>query len=281
MPTEIKGQPSRRRGSRRGKPILKPMSVETRYRVALIRLNRLLKQQTSLISQMFVNGETEKAIIQRVQRELEQANIDFDDVAERITTDMIRATSESNKRRTQSALRKALGVNSVEILDTPEVREVIENAFDENINLIKTIPEEHFNLVKKAVIDNFKGEKFREGSLVDRLVQIGGITDNRARRIARDQTAKFNTSISAERQQSVGISKYRWRTSKDIRVTGAPGGPNRPNSAHGNHFEREGKVFSWSKPPPDGHPGQAILCRCTAEPILNIDEILSNAVRIQ
>jgi len=34
------------------------------------------------------------------------------------------------------------------------------------------------------------------------------------------------------------------------------------------HVAREGKEFSWKNPPDDGHPGEPINCRCTAEPVL-------------
>jgi uncharacterized protein with gpF-like domain len=34
------------------------------------------------------------------------------------------------------------------------------------------------------------------------------------------------------------------------------------------HFDREGRTFTWADPPDDGHPGEAINCRCQAEPDL-------------
>ena len=41
---------------------------------------------------------------------------------------------------------------------------------------------------------------------------------------------------------------------------------------HGNHWDREGKVYEWNNPPPDGNPGMPINCRCYAEPIFDIEE---------
>jgi uncharacterized protein with gpF-like domain len=43
---------------------------------------------------------------------------------------------------------------------------------------------------------------------------------------------------------------------------------------HGDHYAREGKVYSWDKPPADGHPGTPIGCRCFAQTIINVDAIL-------
>lgn len=48
--------------------------------------------------------------------------------------------------------------------------------------------------------------------------------------------------------------RYIWRTSKDDRV-------------RASHKPRDGQVFEWSNPPPDGHPGEAFGCRCKAEDV--------------
>lgn len=42
---------------------------------------------------------------------------------------------------------------------------------------------------------------------------------------------------------------------------------------HGNHFDREGKVFRWDNLPADGGPGWPIGCRCYAEPVINLDKL--------
>jgi len=75
------------------------------------------------------------------------------------------------------------------------------------------------------------------------------------------------SQVAQAKQQSAGFDKYIWRNSQDERVVGNPSGHYpQGNDRHGDHWSREGKVFSWSHPPHDGHPGEAINCRCTAEP---------------
>ncbi|TXH57102.1 MAG: hypothetical protein E6Q97_05015 [Desulfurellales bacterium] len=32
------------------------------------------------------------------------------------------------------------------------------------------------------------------------------------------------------------------------------------------HEDREGESYTWTDPPEDGHPGEAVNCRCYAEP---------------
>jgi SPP1 gp7 family putative phage head morphogenesis protein len=81
----------------------------------------------------------------------------------------------------------------------------------------------------------------------------------RAALIARDQIGKLNGNINRTRQEAAGLKRYRWRTNMD--------GRQRPE-----HSARNGQIFSWDKPPADGHPGQAVLCRCGAEPVFEEDD---------
>lgn len=58
----------------------------------------------------------------------------------------------------------------------------------------------------------------------------------------------------------VGSKKYIWRTAGDLDVC--------PTCA-----KNAGKRFSWSSPPPNGHPGEGECstngyCRCYAEPVI-------------
>lgn len=95
-----------------------------------------------------------------------------------------------------------------------------------------------------------------------------GIEGRRARFVARNEMGNANAALTETRQTANGVTRYVWRTSKDERVVGTPGGKWPVSSAgHHNHYEREGVTFEWGKPPGDGHPGMAYNCRCTAEPI--------------
>lgn len=83
-----------------------------------------------------------------------------------------------------------------------------------------------------------------------------GVARTRARLIARDQIQKYQSQVNEAQQRRAGIDRYVWRHS------GSGRNP-RPE-----HLARDGKIFTWSDPPADGHPGAAIQCRCTAEPVL-------------
>lgn len=85
----------------------------------------------------------------------------------------------------------------------------------------------------------------------EELAKQPGITRRRAKAIGRDQTEKLNGDATEDRNEAVGVEDYRWNTQEDSKV--------RPE-----HKEREGKIFKWSRPPSDGHPGEPAECRCWA-----------------
>lgn len=138
------------------------------------------------------------------------------------------------------------------------LRSAMDRALAENIDLITSIPAQYLDRVQDIIAENM-AEGFRWESLVDEIEQAGDITRTRAKIIARDQTSKMNGRFNEARQQSLGIERYEWQTSGDERV-------------RDSHAEHDGKIFRWDDPPEDtGHPGEDIMCRCTAIPIVDLE----------
>lgn len=127
-----------------------------------------------------------------------------------------------------------------------------------NARLIRSIAEGHLDRVADVVAEGVRVGS-RAEVVATRLREGVQISARKAKSIARDQIATLQGQVVAARQTRLGIAKYRWRTVGDSRVRTA-------------HRAREGQIFAWDKPPPDGHPGQPINCRCYAEPVL--DDIL-------
>lgn len=99
------------------------------------------------------------------------------------------------------------------------------------------------------------------------LRDIVGLSQRRAALIARDQTQKIAAKTNELQQRAAGIDKYVWQHSFK-------------KNPRRHHVARQGKVFSWSRPPYDGHPGHAINCRCGAVALLNVktrQEVYLNA----
>lgn len=80
------------------------------------------------------------------------------------------------------------------------------------------------------------------------------VSRSRASLIVRNELGNAAAYAMQESQQHAGVKHYVWYSAGDNRV--------RPE-----HQARDGKQFSWDNPPSDGHPGQAIQCRCVAVPV--------------
>jgi len=194
-------------------------------------------------------------ILQNIFRQLKQIDL-FEKIYVKRFTDR---TEGYNRRVFVEAINRAIGVNLSNIVKKESVRVRLEESVTQNVQLIRTIPEQYLGRVEQIVKLGFSaGDDFF--SIRRSILEIGQSTEKRARLIARDQVAKLNSTLAAQRQQDVGITEYIWSTSGDERV--------RPT-----HAANEGKIFSWSSPPLEtGHPGEDIQCRCVAQP--NFSQLL-------
>lgn len=248
---------------------------EVDYYSTLDDLNQGLYATNLKIKALIESGASSTYIRYVLQQEYAKQSTSYSLAAPAIAAAFVYALSRSNKKRVESTLAAALNTKADEIktVDPKDVDDFIKESIENNVRLIKTIPNIYFNDVSEAIYAHFTGAPLPEG-ITERLSTIGGIPKSRAAFIARDQTAKLNGQLTRYRHESVGIKKYTWRNSQDQRVVGNPAGlyP-KPTRGHGNHWEREGKVYYYNKPPADGNPGFAYNCRCYAEAILDIAEL--------
>lgn len=263
-----------RKQIRAGTSVKPRRSIEVLYRDTLFQQVNLLKLSTAEISQAIALGVQRSRLIALIANKMESTGRALETLAPRAAATWANAANAANKAQVETMVARSLGVEWATILASPAIAAAVDTAVAANVSLIRTIGESHWGRVIEAVTANYQGKTFAEGSLTNRLAKIGNISKRQAKRIARDQTSKLNSSLNAIRQQDAGINRYTWRNSQDQRVVGNPGGlyPE-GNAVHGNHWEREGQAFRWDQPPEDGHPGQPIQCRCTAEPIIDLEEL--------
>jgi len=182
------------------------------------------------------------------------------------------SVSSFNKKEVMKVFRRMIGVDI--FIDEPWLAQEINAFTNENVALIKTISDRYFSDIEQTI---YRGtmQGIRHEEIRDQIIDQYGKSRNVAKRIARDQVNKFNGQLTKIRQTQLGVKRYVWQSMEDRRVRGNPTGiyP----SARPSHWDRDGKIFSWNNPPIGGHPGQAVLCRCFAEPVLTdiIDEINS------
>lgn len=129
----------------------------------------------------------------------------------------------------------------------------------EQVELIQSIPLEAAYRAQRLALEAVAGGR-RADEIASELQQTTSVTENRAKLIARTETARANTALNESRARSVGSDKYIWRTSDDA-------------SVRHSHKKMNGRIFKWDNPPSlsdgtTGHPGTFPNCRCYAEPIL-------------
>jgi len=163
----------------------------------------------------------------------------------------------------ESDFRKtAKGIEVIPELTEKALKNIAIN-YSENMKLyIKDWTEENIiNLRQKVQVNADQG--FRAENLISDLQKNYGVSKNKAKFLAKQETSLLMSEYREQRYRDIGSTRYKWSTSKDGRV--------RPD-----HKELDGKIFSWSEPPivnrengKRAHPGQDFGCRCLAMAIID------------
>ncbi len=159
-----------------------------------------------------------------------------------------------NTNQFQKITESTFGIDM--FLNEPWLEDQLKLFASQNSQLINSLPDQELERVSGIVERGLQeGKPYKE--VAKEIKNSFGITDRRAKLIARDQTKKLNSSLTKLRQQELGVEEYIWQTVQDERV--------RPT-----HHANNGKKFRWDTPPPvTGHPGNDVNCRCIARPVLD------------
>lgn len=175
-----------------------------------------------------------------------------------LLANMIRKLTVKEWKR---AIKSTLGIDIREDYYLGEFyKEALDEWVNENVDLIKTIPEDTVDKMRDIIYDCFVNGRTTTRMVKD-IQKVFGFGRNHAELIARDQTAKLNSQVQEAQQRDAGIEKYMWYTVGDGRV-------------RESHNELNKKIFSWDEPPEnsDGrkcHPGRDFQCRCIGRPIFD------------
>jgi SPP1 gp7 family putative phage head morphogenesis protein len=178
-------------------------------------------------------------------------------LAAQAVTRQVNATDDQLMRSVANAIGVSIDLMSgIRQLD---VRNDVEAATLQNAQLIKDIPRAATERMKNAVLNDVAmGRRYED--IAEDVQKVLNVTEARAKVIARDQMAKVNASITESKQVALGITSYQWSTSNDERV-------------RDTHAAQDGKVFRWDSPPSDtGHPGDDVMCRCVAVPVIEFEK---------
>lgn len=178
--------------------------------------------------------------------------------AETEVASAIRREGASHTKRWTASIKAGANVDVSNLLADDDLVDLLAIRSEQFNGLITNLEQDVLNRIERETLGAiFEGRS--NADIAKSLQEIDGIGRNRARLIARDQASKLNAAMNQYRQEQAGITSYKWSTILD--------GRERPA-----HHARNGKIFSWDKPPYDGAPGQAINCRCRALAIIPDDE---------
>jgi SPP1 gp7 family putative phage head morphogenesis protein len=180
-----------------------------------------------------------------------------------LSLDLSRKFVAKNFRYAETSMKAAFKKAGFTVAFKPgrPAMEAYRKVIAENVNLIKSIPQQYLTDVQSSVWSSVSAGG-NMGTLSRKLHKNYEVTVKRAALIARDQNAKATATIENARRQQLGIKKAIWQHS-------AGGKEPRPS-----HVAMNGKEFDLSKGmyDPDEKewifPGQLINCRCTSRSII-------------
>lgn len=202
-----------------------------------------------------------KAVFDKMAGELERSTSGFG-LYDKIEA-MAKLTRKLSIKEWKQAVKKTLGIDLLDDYYTGELyRELMKKWVDDNVGLIKTIPQESLDRMREIVLNGYmEGETTT--SIVKKIQRAYSTDRRHAQLLARDQIAKLNGQITQKQQEDAGVEEYIWSDSGDGRV--------RPS-----HKRLNGKRFRWDDPPVVDektgrrcHPGEDYECRCVALPVFN------------
>ncbi|AVQ10292.1 putative head protein [Myoviridae environmental samples] len=200
-----------------------------------------------------------QTLAKRIRALTKQWEKRFNDVAKTVAEKFVDSGQVATTKAFQSALKDAGW--AVEFQMTPAMRDAVNASIEENIRLIKSIPQKYSAEVQGIVMRGFATGRDLS-YITDELVKQTGICRRRAATISRDQSNKLSAVVTQARRVELGLFEAIWQHS---------GGGREPRQSHVKagkdklrYDVREGAYI-------DGdyiRPGELINCRCVSKTVL-------------
>ena len=147
----------------------------------------------------------------------------------------------------------------IDIAPTEADRLALRGWAKDGTDLIVSVSQDLVKGLDEHIVVALRDGRYDLGAIVEARL---GVSERHARFIARDQIAKLSGAITEGTQRAAGVTRYKWRSSRDERTRDM-------------HRALDGTIQSWDAPPvtnPEGdtnHPGEDYQCRCNAIPIID------------
>lgn len=246
------------------KPIRPNAGVEAWYARRLSQRIQSMSRSVSywIIAQYRATGLAQDALgPNELAAELQRLTVRWNTVFSRLGKNLSQQLAARVQSHADSQLDTGLRAAGfkVKFQQTQEMKEAYAAVVQEQVGLIKSIPQQYMAQVQGLVMRSAaRGRDI--AYLVDELKQRYSITHRRAVFIARDQNNKATTTMTAARQLQLGIEEGVWKHSH-------AGKQPRPDhvKANGKRFSiRKGMLISGERIMPGEQPN----CRCVWEPII-------------
>lgn len=185
----------------------------------------------------------------------------FDDAARDLASYFATEVSQ----RSDATLRKILkdGGFSVEFKMSPAQREILQATVEQNVGLIKSIPQQYLGQVEGIVMRSVQTGRDLE-QLTNDLQKQFGVTKRRAVFIAHHQNGMATGALTRARYTELGIDESIWCHSHAGK---------RPRKSHvkaGKDRVRYKNAEGWYDPDVGRNivPGELYWCRCFAKPVI-------------
>ncbi|WP_289284279.1 MULTISPECIES: phage minor head protein [unclassified Methylophaga] len=242
------------------------LRVGTQYNVELQRIVNLVKKSIDkelipAIKQVEYQYVADEAWPDRISNILNilkaiWSSREFDEKSKLIAGEFVSSTVKSVDKKNKAKF----GINAFG--NSEKMSNYLSAATTQNANLIKSIPEQYLNNVANTVLTGMRNGVLAR-DIAKQLSDDYGVTQRRARFIARDQTAKVNGEIDKRRQVDAGFEYFQWLDSDDERVR-------HKHRLIADKKTKYGKgVYRWDDLPKNDkgetiQPGSDFGCRCTA-----------------
>ncbi len=190
--------------------------------------------------------------------------------------DKVKLTSifDRNLWKVDQSFQESVKNISVPAQLTPERRKRIASEWQNNMELwIKDFTEKEIIQLRKSVQKSiFAGNRY--GSLIQSIQDSYGVSQRKAKFLARQETSLLMAKFKEVRYTDAGIYQYTWHS-----VTGTKLHPVRPQHKKLADESKAGKIFRWDDPPVTTEPGQPerrnnpgcdYNCRCFARAYLRL-----------
>ena len=170
---------------------------------------------------------------------------------------------QSSLKKSERDLKKSAGIDVYS--GNTALQDYLKASAQQNAQLIKSIPAKYLEEVQTLVMANMRSG-MRPGYIEKALQEQFGVTQRRAKMIARDQASKINGELAEKQQKGAGFEYFQWIDSDDSRVR-------HRHSEIANKVTAYGKgIYRWDDLPlsSDGvpiKPGSDYQCRCIARPV--------------